>query len=451
MEYTLYIRDITRHLKLQDRLKKLAYHDPLTDLFNRTYFLNNLKQRVSFHRGKGGNVVLMFLDLDQFKKINDNLGHKAGDELLCEVAQRLIRMTRETDMVGRWGGDEFVVALSGNIDLDEAQEKAEAILNEMRRPIELLGQPHIVPTSIGIAISKNSEFDVDKLMQYADIAMYRAKQAGRDTYRVFDSMMHQETSHEFHLEQALPKAIENDEFSLYYQPKVHCDTGKIIGYESLIRWHHPDDGLIPPNDFIPVIEGSGLIIQVGEWVIERAIKQLNEWRAEGLPLLPVAVNISGHHLHSGTLPDFVRKTTERYQIPGELIELEITEGVLTGNTEESISAMQAIKATNIRLSVDDFGTGYSSLSYLKKFPIDVLKIDRAFIRECDVNREDAAICKAIITLGKSLGLDIIAEGVETQAQLEFLRKHQCEVFQGFLYSRPLPADQVYTLHQQATV
>jgi Amt family ammonium transporter len=281
--------------------------------------------------------------------------------------------------------------------------------------------------------------------------MYRAKQAGRDTYRVFDSMMHQETSHEFHLEQALPKAISDDELSLYYQPKVHCETGEVVGYESLLRWHHPEDGLIPPNDFIPVIEGSGLIIQVGEWVIECAIKQLSEWRAEGLPLLPVAVNISGHHLHSGTLPDFVSKTTAQYQIPGELIELEITEGVLTGNTEESIAALQALKKEHIRLAVDDFGTGYSSLSYLKKFPVDVLKIDRAFIRECDVNREDAAICKAIITLGKSLGLDIIAEGVETRSQLEFLKKHQCEVFQGYLHSRPLPADEVYSLHQEATV
>jgi Amt family ammonium transporter len=410
-----------------------------------------LKQRINFHRSKGGNVVVMFLDVDPFKKINDNLGHKAGDELLCEVANRLIEITRESDMVGRWGGDEFVIALSGNIDIKETEEKAEAILNEMRRPIELVGHPHVVPTSIGIAISKNAEFDVDKLMQYADIAMYRAKQAGRDTYRVFDSMMHQETSHEFHLEQALPKAISDDELSLYYQPKVHCETGEVMGYESLLRWHHPEDGLIPPNDFIPVIEGSGLIIQVGEWVIERAIKQLSEWRAEGLPLLPVAVNISGHHLHSGTLPDFVSKTTAQYQIPGELIELEITEGVLTGNTEESIAALQALKKEHIRLAVDDFGTGYSSLSYLKKFPVDVLKIDRAFIRECDVNREDAAICKAIITLGKSLGLDIIAEGVETRSQLEFLKKHQCEVFQGYLHSRPLPADEVYSLHQEATV
>jgi Amt family ammonium transporter len=451
MEYTLHIRDITQQIKLQNRLKQLAYNDPLTGLYNRTYFMNNLKHRIQFHQTSAGAVALMFLDLDQFKKINDNLGHKAGDELLCEVANRLTRVTRKLDLVGRWGGDEFVIALSGMLDLNVVENKANEILAVMRQPVQLSKQTLTVPTSIGIAISEQGEINADSLLQHADMAMYKAKQAGRNTYRVFHEEMEQKSLQHFQLEFALPDAIAADQLYLHYQPKVLCSTNEVVGFEALLRWLHPEYGVIAPGDFIPVIEESNLIIDIGEWVIETVVRQLADWREQGEPLLPIAVNISGHHLHSQTLVPLVQKLTSKFDINGDLLEFEITEGVLTGNTEESIAAMSALKKTGIRLSIDDFGTGYSSLSYLKKFPVDILKIDQIFISECDTNREDAAICKAIITLAKSLGLHIIAEGVETEQQLAFLKQNDCDIYQGYYYSRPLAAEYIPTLLQQGNV
>ena len=448
VEYTLHIRDITQQIKLQNRLKQLAYNDPLTGLYNRTYFMSNLKQRIAQHQSLPGSVVLMFLDLDQFKKINDNLGHKAGDQLLCEVARRLKKVTRESDLAGRWGGDEFVVVLSGNVTMEVAERKAEDILAQMREPVMLNKQSLIVPTSIGIAISENGTVNPERLMQQADIAMYRAKQAGRNTYRVYIEEMSEKAMQTFQLEFALPDAIKHNQLFLQYQPKVSCMTNEVVGFEALVRWQHPEHGLIMPGDFIPVIEESKLIIDLGEWVIKTVIEQLASWRMLGVPLLPIAINISGHHLHSQTLTKYVEKLTADHDIGGELLEFEITEGVLTGNTDASLEALKSLKQTRIRLSIDDFGTGYSSLSYLKRFPVDVLKIDRAFIRECDNNFEDAAICKAIITLAKSLGLLIIAEGVETDAQLKFLKTEQCDIYQGYLFSKPIPAENVIPLLEQ---
>lgn len=448
VEYTLHIRDITRQIKLQTRLKQLAYNDPLTGLYNRTYFLLNLKQRIEFHSENPGSVILMFLDLDQFKKINDNLGHKAGDELLCEVARRLTRVTREMDLVGRWGGDEFVIVLSGQVSQQDAEMKAKQILETMQQPVKLSKENLVVKTSIGIAVSEHGDINPEQLMQRADIAMYRAKQAGRNTYRVFLEEMSEKTKHQFELENALPDAIKRDHLEVFYQPKVSVSTSEVVGFEALVRWQHPEQGLIMPSDFIPMVDETDVIIDLGEWVIKSVVKQLATWRAEGATLLPVAINISGHHLHSASLPPFVEQLLVDYDLSGELLEFEITEGVLTGHTEESLNAMKALKKTGIRLSIDDFGTGYSSLSYLKKFPVDILKIDQAFIRECQFNREDAAICKAIITLGKSLGLLIIAEGVETEEQLGFLKLNQCDIYQGYYFSRPVPVDKIPLLMAQ---
>lgn len=448
VEYTLHIRDITKQIKLQNRLKQLAYNDPLTGLYNRTYFLNNLKQRIEYHRQVAGSVVLMFLDLDQFKKINDNLGHQAGDDLLCEVAKRLSAVTRELDLVGRWGGDEFVVVLSGEINQQDAENKAIQILEAMQMPVHLSQETLIVRTSIGIAISEHGKINSEQLMQQADIAMYRAKQAGRNTYRIYLEEMSEKNKQQFELENALPEAIKQDQLLLHYQPKVSIETNEVVGFEALIRWQHPEYGLIMPGDFIHLIDGSNLIIELDEWVITTVIKQLASWRESGSPLLPVAINVSGQHLHTKTLSTLISDQLQHYELNAELLEIEITEGVLTGNTDESIAAMKALKKTGIRLSIDDFGTGYSSLSYLKKFPVDILKIDQAFIRECQSNREDAAICKAIITLGKSLGLIIIAEGVETEEQLSFLKLNQCDIYQGYYYSRPIPVDNIAALLEQ---
>jgi len=447
-EYTLHIRDVTQQIKLQNRLKLLAYNDPLTGLYNRTYFMSNLEQRIAHHKELPGSVVLLFLDLDQFKKINDTLGHKAGDELLIEVANRLTELTRDTDLVGRWGGDEFVVVLSGSLTSDDVTQKANNILEKMRIPFTLVGQNLTVLSSIGVSTSDNGEISAEKLLQHADLAMYQAKESGKNTFKLFSAEMEQTANQNFQLETALPKAIEQNQFFLQYQPKVNCDSNEIMGFEALIRWQHPELGIIPPNDFIPVIEKSNLIIDVGEWVLTETARQLAEWRQQGLPLLPIAVNISGHHLHDESLVPFVESVSTNYNIPTELLEVEITEGVLTGNTEQSIAAMNALRATHIKLSIDDFGTGYSSLSYLKKFPIDILKIDRMFISECATQSDDAAICIAIITLAKSLGLKIVAEGVEDKEQLAFLKQHNCDVYQGYYFSRPLGAEHIPALLQQ---
>lgn len=450
-EYTLHIRDITKQIKLQNRLKLMAFNDPLTGLYNRTYFMGNLSKRIDYHRDNPGTVALLFLDLDQFKKINDTLGHKAGDALLCEIASRLSAVTRDMDLVGRWGGDEFVVVMSGDLNVQDVCQRAEEILAAMREPVALEGQNLTVLTSIGIALSENGDVDSDRLLQHADMAMYNAKHAGRNTYRVFSDDMAQAAHQQFHLEVALPEAIKQNQFFLHYQPKVDCKTQRVVGFEALLRWEHPENGLIPPVDFIPVIDGSALIIDVGEWVIKETIEQLVAWREAGLPMLPVAINISGHHLQSETLLPYITQLTQAHDIAHDLLELEITEGVITGDTEGSIKAMAALREAGIRIAIDDFGTGYSSLSYLKRFPVDVLKIDRSFVNECAHNREDAAICEAIITLAKSLRLTIVAEGVETDGQLSFLRHLDCDVYQGYLFSRPVSPAKVQLMLENLNV
>ncbi len=448
-EYALHIRDITQQIKLQNRLKSLAYSDPLTGLYNRTYFMNNLEKRIRFHQQTAGSVFLLFLDLDQFKKINDTMGHKVGDELLCEIAKRLTTVTRDVDLVARWGGDEFVVVMSGDISSKSGVAKAEDILQIMRQPVDLGEQQLTVLSSIGIALSENGEIDAEHLLQHADLAMYKAKQSGRNTFRLFTEDMEQTVRQRFKLEVALPDAIANNQFFLHYQPKADCHTNEVIGFEALLRWQHPEYGLIPPGDFIPIIDEDNLVIEIGEWVLNEVCRQLAEWQQQGLPVLPVAVNISGHHLHSPSLLPCLKQTLNAHAIESELIELEITEGVLTSNTEHSIAVMSALKTFGIKLSVDDFGTGYSSLSYLKNFPIDILKIDQTFVRDAASNIEDGAICKAIINLAKSLDLQIIAEGVETQEQLAFLKQHDCHSYQGYLFNRPLPAEDIPSVLSQS--
>lgn len=449
-QYTLHIRDITQQVKLQNRLKLLAYTDSLTGLYNRSYLMSNLERRIEKHQRHSGTVVLMFLDLDQFKKINDTLGHSAGDALLREVAQRLTTIVRDSDLVCRWGGDEFVIVLSGQLNEQFARNKAEDILETLRTPVDFDDDKLAVLTSIGIALSVNGEINAERLLQHADMAMYQAKENGRNNYSLFLPKMEQEALQQFRIEHALPGAMANNELYVQYQPKVDCHNNTIVGFEALLRWQHPEHGFISPAEFIPVIENSGLIIDIGEWVLSEVTAQLKKWRQQGLLLLPVAVNISGNHLHSPSLVPYVINCLKQHHIEPELIEVEITEGALTGNTQESINAMTALKSTGIKLSIDDFGTGYSSLSYLKKFPVDVLKIDSIFVRECHSNNDDASICKAIITLAKSMKLQIVAEGVEQLEQLSFLAEQGCDVYQGFYFSKAVGADSVSALLQPAT-
>jgi Amt family ammonium transporter len=441
-QYTLHIRDITKQVKMQTRLKTLAYTDPLTGLYNRTYFTHHLEQRIKAYKESPGTVVLMFLDLDRFKKINDTLGHNAGDTLLLEVANRISSIARDSDIVCRWGGDEFVIAISGQINENIAAKKAADILDIMRAPVTLNDNILTVLTSIGIALSVNGQINAERLLQHADLAMYQAKKNGRNNFSLFAPGMEHKAQQQFRIENSLPTAMADHQLFLQYQPKVSCHTNEVVGYEALLRWEHPEHGLISPADFIPVIEKSSLIIDVGEWVISETIQQLANWRKAGVRLVPIAVNISGHHLHSPTLVPYIKDCIEQHNIEPELLEIEITEGALTGNSEESIAAMTALKSINIKLAIDDFGTGYSSLSYLKKFPVDVLKIDRAFITECYFNKDDMAICKTIISLAKDLELRIVAEGVENQLQLDFLIDNDCDVYQGFYFSKAIDADKI---------
>jgi ammonium transporter, Amt family len=443
-EYTLYIRDVAKRIKLERRLQSLAFNDPLTGLYNRSYFMTNLKNRIDFHKLNQGNISLMFLDLDGFKKVNDTLGHKAGDALLCEVAKRLTAVSREEDMVGRWGGDEFVVIISGSVTEKIMKKRAEKVLNIMKTPMMVEKNELSIRVSIGVAISYAGDVSGDMLLQQADIAMYQAKQAGKDTYRIYGKEMSKATEHAFNIEYALPNALKVGQLYLTFQPKVLCRNNKIIGFEALTRWKHPDYGMITPDEFVPILETSNLIVTLGEWVITETFKQLVLMKAQGYGDIPIAVNISGKHIHNPKLLSHIKAKAKQYGIHPSLLEIEITEGMLASDIDSSIKAMQRLADNDINLSIDDFGTGYSSLSYLRKFPIKVLKIDRAFIMNCADDKDDAAICLAIISLAKSLSLEIVAEGVETIEQLTFLKQYDC-AYQGYYFSKPLVSEEMLLL------
>lgn len=435
-EFTLHIRDVTRQHKLQERLRFLAYSDPLTSLHNRTYLMERLVSALSFAAKHHTRVALLFLDLDKFKNINDTLGHKAGDELLCEVAGRLTLVCDESDIIARWGGDEFILMMTEKVTEDATLQRAQQILQSMREPFMLKGQLFNIPTSIGITLSDELTMDADKLIQQADIAMYWAKENGRDNAQTFVPEMAKVVTNKFRLEREMHEALSMDQFYLVYQPKVVLNTPDIVGLEALIRWRHPSSGNISPSDFIPIAEDSVLIIKIGEWVIENVLKQLAEWRTLKLGLVPVSVNISGRHLLSEGFVGYISKQLACYQVDGHLLEIEITEGVLLNDIESCIKVMAELKALNIKISVDDFGTGYSSLSYLKRLPLDVLKIDQVFVEECEQHGEDKTICETILHLASNLGLSCVAEGVETELQVQLLKKMGCQVYQGYYFYRP---------------
>jgi Amt family ammonium transporter len=436
-EFTLHIRDVTREQKLQSRLKFLAYRDPLTSLSNRTYMMKSLSAAIEVAKLHNETVALFFLDLDKFKKINDTLGHKAGDELLCEVAKRLTEAAREDDLIARWGGDEFIVVLRGKINLDVISKKAKDILEIMRKPVEISKKQFNIPTSIGISLSVCGQTHADNLIQEADIAMYAAKESGRDNYQIFQPHMAENVTKSATYERLIKIGLAEKQFYLVYQPKVFRSKDNIIALEALIRWNHPQQGVISPTDFIPIAEESNLIIQLGEMVINTALMQIREWIDQGLSPVPIAVNVSGKHLISEELVPFIKQQLVLFSIPGSLLEIEITEGVLIDDIEICISVLEELKALNISISIDDFGTGYSSLNYLKRLPLDILKIDQSFVEECHRKDEDTEICATIINLARNLNLSTIAEGVETEGQLDTLLKLGCEVFQGYYFYKPL--------------
>jgi diguanylate cyclase (GGDEF)-like protein len=381
---------------------------------------------------------VLFLDMDRFKNINDTLGHTIGDELLRQFSSRLVECLRVRDTIGRFGGDEFAAILM----LPEGAQNAVAVVDKirdaMRQPFDLKGHEVTMTASIGISVFPGDASDPDTLIQYADTAMYRAKEAGRDAFRFFTAEMNAQSLARLDMENALRRAIDNNEFRLFYQPKVHIASGRISGAEVLLRWERPGHGMVSPALFIPLLEETGLIVRVGSWVIHESCRKIAEWARSQVGAVHLSVNVSGIQFFVGGLEEEVMRAIKENDIAPELLELELTESSLMSNAEETITVLQNLKALGVKISIDDFGTGYSSLAYLKRFPIDKLKIDIAFVREVTSNPDDAAIVLAIINMAHSLKLKVIAEGVEKDAQLSYLRRHDCDEMQGYYFSRPLP-------------
>ncbi len=434
-------RDITERKEAELRLLKLAHFDTLTGLPNRSQFYESLGHSLHQAGEHKWSLAVLFLDVDRFKNVNDTLGHTIGDELLRQFSSRLVDCLRVRDTIGRFGGDEFAAILM----LPEGAQNAIAVVDKireaMRRPFDLKGHEVTVTASIGISVFPDDAGDPDTLIQYADTAMYRAKEAGRDAFRFFTAEMNAQSLARLDLENALRRAIDNEEFVLFFQPKVHIATGRISGAEALIRWKRPGHGMVSPALFIPILEETGLIVRVGTWVLHEACRKISQWGKSNTGAVHLSVNVSGIQFFVGGLEEEVLKAIKEHDIAPELLELELTESSLMSNAEETISVLQNLKALGIQISIDDFGTGYSSLAYLKRFPIDKLKIDIAFVREVTSNPDDAAIVLAIINMAHSMKLAVIAEGVEKDAQLAYLRRHGCDEMQGYYFSRPVPEDE----------
>lgn len=439
------VRDITERKLAENRLHRLAHFDVLTGLPNRALFYGTLQSTLALSQQNGWNVAVLFIDLDHFKNINDTLGHACGDVLLLQFGERLAQCVRLRDTVGRLGGDEFAIILVMPKDVQGAVLVANKIKQALRTPFLLKGHEVVVTASIGIALSPVDTTDHDTIIRFADTAMYRAKLAGRDTFRFFTAQMNVDMLARLEMETALRKAVEHDEFILYYQPKVQLDSGKVIGVEALLRWNRPGHGLISPQQFIPVLEETALIVAVGTWVIDTACAQIRRWMDADVLPLQISVNVAGRQFIEGDVVGDVTRALAAHQIPAGLLELELTESSLMANTESTIESMRQLKELGAQISIDDFGTGFSSLAYLCRFPIDKLKIDIAFVRNITTNPDDATIVRTIIQMAHSLKLHVIAEGVEKLAQLDYLREHGCDEIQGYYFSRPLPLHELQQL------
>jgi diguanylate cyclase (GGDEF)-like protein/PAS domain S-box-containing protein len=431
--------DITDRKAAEERLLQLAHYDVLTSLPNRVLFYDRLRQAIAQARRNQWITGVMFMDVDRFKNINDTLGHAIGDQLLQQVSERLAGAVRSGDTVGRLGGDEFAIVLSNLGNAQNAKMVAQKIMAAFNEPFKLGSAEIFVTTSIGITLYPEDSTDQDTLIKNADAAMYKAKEAGRNAYQFYTREMGERGIALLNLEGGLRRALERDEFLLYYQPKAGVRSGEITGFEALLRWRHPERGLVLPDEFIPVLEETGLIVPVGEWVVNAACMQLNEWAGAGLDLVPVAINLSARQFLARDLGPTIKRILDRHRIDPGLIELEITESSLMVNPEEATRTLEYLKSLGVGISIDDFGTGYSSLGYLKRFPLDSLKVDRSFVRDVTTNADDATITRAVITMAHSLGLKVVAEGVETEAQLAFLAENGCDQIQGYYFARPQPA------------
>ena len=437
-----YFRDITARKAAEDRSQFLAYHDALTGLPHRVLLRDRLDNALSNARRRDEKVALLFLDLDRFKSINDTFGHLYGDAVLTEVARRLKGLAREQDTVARLSGDEFLIMLTCVKDVASAAGVAERMLEAIEANFIIQGQSISVGCSIGISVFPEHGAEGETLIKNADAAMYSAKQGGRGNVRLFADRMNDEAAARMMMDKDLRLALARKEFALVYQPQMEMRSGRIIGLEALIRWHHPEMGVVPPDKFISIAENSGLIVGIGEWVLRTACKQARKWQDDGLAPVPVAVNVSAVQFRQEGFLALIRRVLRETGLSPQYLELELTEGVLLSNAEFTLSVLRELNQMEVKLAIDDFGVGFSSLSYLKNFPVSKLKIDRSFISGLGVDSKDASIVIAIISMAKSLNLKVIAEGVETEEQMSFLRQHQCDEIQGYYLSRPIAADEV---------
>jgi diguanylate cyclase (GGDEF)-like protein len=429
------------------QVEYLAYHDGLTGLPNRSLMSKLLARSISEARRYERSLAVAFLDLDRFKQINDTLGHQAGDQLLREVAVRLNTCVRESDTVARLGGDEFVVLLSELADEHHAAIVAQKILAAIAKPFHLIGQEFRVTASIGISTYPQDGLDEQTLTKHADIAMYQAKAEGKNTFQFYSEKLNANSLERLTLESSLRHALERHEFRLHYQAKRDIGSGRITGMEALLRWEHPDLGTVAPMQFIPVAEETGLILPIGKWVLKTACSQNVAWQKQGLPHLSIAVNLTTRQFRDEQLLPDVTSILSATGMDPHLLELEIAESLLTQNVENTLRILTRIKAVGIRIAIDDFGTGYSSLATLQRFPLDTIKIDRSFIRDIISDNQDTGLADAVIAMGKSLSLTVVAQGVETRDQAEFLRMHACDELQGFYFQKPLPAEEFRQLLQ----
>lgn len=437
---SVYFRDITERKETEERLNYLATHDTLTGLSNRLVLIDRISQSISRFPWQNRTIAVVFLDLDRFKLVNDTLGHTMGDKLLCCVAERLRSSVRSGDTVARLGGDEFIVVLTDVAKLEEVIIVAEKIRSKLSLPYEILDNELVITASIGISLYPEDGQDSDELIRNADAAMYRAKSQGKNNIQMYTPSLNKQAVDRLNLEAQLRKALDNEEFRIYYQPLVSASNGKIVGMEALVRWLHKEQGIILPNNFLPLAEETGIIIPLGEWIFHNACSQFNKWQRAGFNELRIAINLSDRQLKQTELLHLVESMISKYDIPAYRLELELNEGIVMNNIQTSRKLLKEIRDMHVKLAIDDFGTGYS-LAQLKQFPVDTLKIDKSFIEDIADSRQNTTIVASIIELAHSLKLEVIAEGVEKNDQYEILRRKKCDLVQGYLFSHPLPADE----------
>lgn len=437
--------DVTERKRAEERIRYLANYDTLTRLPNRVLFRDRLHQAVTHARRMQKALAVMFVDLDRFSRINDTLGHAAGDELLSTMAERIQLVAEDADTVARIGGDEFAVIQSNLPNAEAAAVLAKKVVDAVGTTVDMDGHEIHLSANVGIAIFPQDGDDPDHLIKNADMAMYRAIRSETASYYFFSSEMNAEAKVRLGIEGDLRRAVERDELTLYYQPQISVATGRIVGVEALLRWQHPEQGMISPARFIPVAEDSGLILPIGDWVMSEAMRQCREWVDEGLPPITVAMNISAVQFRQDGIIERVKRLIDYHQVDPTSLEMELTESMLMQDARQSIELLTDLSDLGIQLAIDDFGTGYSSLSYLKQFPVDKLKVDQSFVRHITTDMNDAVIARATINLGHSLGLRVVAEGVEDLETFNYLRGEMCDVAQGYYFGRPMPAAEIAAL------